>query len=96
MLPIFSISRGGNLTEEKFHELYDPLVLGVKFKSVVLYVGIAIVVIFLVMFVVGTYCLRKVKKAEKNERYHSQLGISLQEVKEKEELGERLSVQEEG
>lgn len=80
MMPIFSINRAGNLTEDKFHELYDPLVMGLSAKSAVVYIGIAMAVIFLALFVVGTFCLRKLKR-ERNEGKQSQLGISLQEVK---------------
>ena len=83
MLPIFSIGRGGNLTESKFHELYDPLVMALTFKTAVVYIGIAMIVVFVGLFAVGTYCLRKIGR-ERRSIYHSQLGISLQEVKEKE------------
>jgi hypothetical protein len=81
MLPVFSINRAGNLTEDKFHELYDPLVMGLGAKSAVVYIGIAITVIFLGLAILGTYCLRKINKSSTDERYPSQLGISLQEVR---------------
>jgi hypothetical protein len=80
MHPIFSINRAGNLTLEKFHELYDPLVTGLTVKTAVVYIGIVMMVVFLALLVVGTYCLRKIKKAEINDKKQSQLGISLKTV----------------
>ncbi len=78
MLPIFTISRSGNLTEDKFHELYDPLVIGLKLKTVVVYIGIAIVIVFGSMLAFAVY---KKKHIKKREKVPSQLGISLQEHK---------------
>jgi len=54
--------------------------MGLSFKAATVYIGIAIVFVFLVLLVVGTYCLRKIKKMEINDKKHSQLGISLQTV----------------
>lgn len=62
MHPIFTVNRAGNLTEDKFHELFDPLVMGLTFKSVIVYVGIVVVVVFLIMLAVSTYYLKKIKK----------------------------------
>ena len=42
--------------------MYDPLVMGLNAKAYFVYIGIAFVVIFLAMFIIGTYCLRKMKR----------------------------------
>jgi heme/copper-type cytochrome/quinol oxidase subunit 2 len=55
--------------------------MGLGAKSAVVYIGIAITVIFLGLAILGTYCLRKINKSSTDERYPSQLGISLQEVR---------------
>jgi hypothetical protein len=60
MLPIFSISRSGNLTEDKFHDLYDPLVAAFTFKSASLYVGIALSVVFIALLICATLKKRKI------------------------------------
>lgn len=61
MLPIFAICRSGNLTEDVFHDLYDPLVLGLKIKEASVYVGIGIVAVFLGLFAFATFKIRKAK-----------------------------------
>jgi hypothetical protein len=78
MLPIFSISRGGNLTEDKFHELYDPLVTAFRAKSAIVYVGIALAVVFIGLLVFATLKRKKIGSVDET-RNISQLGISLQE-----------------
>ncbi len=77
LLPIFSISRGGNLTEDKFHELYDPLMTAFTVKGAVVYVGIALAVIFIGLLVFATLKRRKIDSIDET-RNISQLGISLQ------------------
>lgn len=76
LLPIFSISRSGNLTEEVFHDLYDPLVMAFTIKAVMLYVGIGLMVVFAGLLVFSTIKKRKLPAGE--ELKSSQLGISLQ------------------
>lgn len=78
LLPIFSISRGGNLTEDKFHELYDPLVTAFSVKSAIVYVGIALAVVFIGLLVFATLKRKKIGSVDET-RNISQLGISLQE-----------------
>ena len=79
LLPIFSISRSGNLTEPKFHELYDPLLTAVKAKSAVLIIGIVLTVIFIGFLVFATIKKRKLTNKDDTAPKSSQLGISLQE-----------------
>jgi len=79
LLPIFSISRSGNLTEAKFHQLYDPLVAAVKAKSAVLIIGIVLTVIFIGFLVFATIKKRKLTNKDDTAPKSSQLGISLQE-----------------
>jgi hypothetical protein len=78
LLPIFSISRSGNLTESKFHELYDPLVTAFKAKTAVVYIGIILTVVFIGLLVFATIKKRKLAKNDYVPK-SSQLGISLQE-----------------
>ena len=61
--------------------------LGLTVKSAVVYVGIVILVASIAMLAVSTYFMTKIKKIVKNERNHSQLGISLQQVREKQQKG---------
>ena len=91
MMPIFAISRSGNLTEEKFHQLFDPLVMGLKFKQVVVYIGIGLALLSIVMFLFSYY---KMRKANKKEKVHSTLGMSLQPYKEEiEEPKQRMTLE---
>lgn len=45
MLPIFSVWRSGNLTEEKYREIYAPLIMAFAVKSSLIYVGIGLFVL---------------------------------------------------
>lgn len=59
MLPIFAIARSGNLSEAKFHELYDPLVMALDAKPVVVRIGIGMIVCFALLGFLGFYLQRK-------------------------------------
>jgi hypothetical protein len=59
MLPIFSLYRSGNLTEEKAKDLYAPLILGLKIESSMVYVGIGIAVASLGLLIFATFKKRK-------------------------------------
>ena len=40
MLPVFSLFRSGNLTQEKADELFQPLVTALNVKTALFYIGI--------------------------------------------------------
>jgi hypothetical protein len=77
LLPIFSISRSGNLTEDKFHELYDPLVMGLKAKEVAVSIGIGMTIGFGCLCICAVVCLvRKCRAAPRSIDKDSQLTAS--------------------
>lgn len=79
MLPIFAIARSGNLSETKFHELYDPLIMALDAKPVVVRIGVGMIVAFALLGILGVYCQIKAKRAGETEvRKDEQTGISLQ------------------
>ena len=53
------------------------MITGFKAKKGARIMGIVVVLFFLAVFVVATYCLRKTAKTPPNERVSSQLGSSV-------------------
>ena len=61
MLPIFSISRGGNLTEEIFYKQFDALIIAFKAKDVVVFIGIGLCLISIGILAFASFKKRKMK-----------------------------------
>lgn len=60
MLPVFSVWRSGNLTEEKYKEIYAPLITALAVQASLKYVGIGLAVLAAAGLAWSTYKKRKV------------------------------------
>lgn len=85
MLPVFSIYRSGNLTEEKAHELFDPLTTALNVKTGIFYVGIVLTLIGLGVLVFGILNMRRIKNRNEQGELETKksIKISMQEQKKK-------------
>jgi hypothetical protein len=70
MLPVFTVYRSGNLTEEKFHQFYGDLLMGFTIKRVVVYVGIGLGAVSLVVFIAVTLKMIRDKKTKQSEKQY--------------------------
>jgi hypothetical protein len=68
MLPVFSVNRAGNLTEETANKYLSSLYTAFKVKTALLIVGIVVAVAGVIMFGFGVYRLKKLKAEAKSDK----------------------------
>jgi hypothetical protein len=64
-LPIFSIYRSGNLTEKKAAEIYADLNTALGVKVAIKFIGVALLIIFIITLVFFTYKNLQINKSER-------------------------------